>query len=179
MSVSDQHDLDPERESLRALQLRLALLKYLSDATKERYDEARREMRARSDEGQAFRPAIETGDPLDVGAVSVATISHVRARRTLTVVDQAAFSAWLLSEHPDEAVTRASENFWSRLRDLAKRAGGRVCGPQGESEIPGLAMVLGGDYVSVRPVYDMMPVLYGQLRDQLPKILEGRTDDRH
>ena len=170
-SITETGDSAPDID-LTALREQATLLKELSDAAKAAYDKARRTLNDHTPPGSTFRPTIETGDPLDVAPVVLSSVVTTMPRKGLMVVDPDLFGHWVLDDYPDEAQVTATEPFMKRLRDLAKQHG-RICGPRGETEIPGVVMGVGSSYTYVSKInHDLIPILWERLRDQLPTILE-------
>lgn len=95
-------------------------------------------------DGGVERVRVTDDDGTNLGAVSLAC-GDPKAK----VTNPAAFTAWVASRYPDEMVHTVRDSFAKKLLDGATAAGDPV-DSQGEA-IPGVEMVPGEPYVTVRP----------------------------
>jgi hypothetical protein len=91
------------------------------------------------------RVRVADDDGLNLGAVSLAC-GDPKAK----VNDTAAFTAWVADRYPGELVQVVREAFAKKVLDGATAAGDPIDPATGEI-IPGVEMVAGEPYVTVRP----------------------------
>lgn len=99
---------------------------------------------AMSDLG-AERIRVTDDDGTDLGSVALAA-----GRVSAKVTDPAAFQAWVAVRHPDELVQQVRESFTHRVLNQAAATGDPVDPMTGEV-IPGVEVVAGDPYLTVRP----------------------------
>lgn len=85
---------------------------------------------------------------------NLGTVSLTAGRVSARVVDEAAFLAWVVHNHPDETQTVVREAFRRKVLDSAtskaEHGNPTAVGPDGEV-VPGVEVVHGVPYVSCRP----------------------------
>jgi hypothetical protein len=118
--------------------------------------------KARKDEARGELSALEPGDTLaakwDGQLLGKATMTSGRSQ--IVVTDEKKLLEWLQYNQPDEIVMSINPAYLRLLESRAKEVGG-VIDSQGEP-IPGLELVHGDPYVSVRKEKDS-PFLVAQL----------------
>jgi hypothetical protein len=118
--------------------------------------------KARKDEARAELAALEPGDTIagkwDGQLLGKATMTTGRMK--LVVTDEQKLLEWLQYNQPDEIVMSINPAYLRLLESRAKEVGG-VIDSKGEL-IPGLELVHGDPYVSVRKEKDS-PFLVAQL----------------
>jgi hypothetical protein len=154
--------------------LRVAALKVLKDYVSARYDEARAEIKGRLSKGDRLTARSPLTDE-KIGAVWLTD-----PERTASVVDKAALLSWVEENYPEHVqqryhVTASEEQLmtllfqhapeWMDRRPevepkfiaelLAAAADmGVPVGPEGEADVPGIAVSVKDGVVACRPVAD-------------------------
>jgi hypothetical protein len=155
------HDFVPKVEEtpavapsvLRDAATRAAVWGVIAAAAKDRQDEAKAEL-----------ASLEPGDTVaaKVGGQIVGKATQTKGRSKLAVHDEAAFLEWVKAAHPTEVVEAVNPAFVKSLEARAKELGlGPVIDNQGEV-VPGVEIVSGDPYVTVRKEKDA-PLLVAQL----------------
>lgn len=125
----------------------VATAKLIADVVKAEGD------RARADVDAAMTSlGVERLRVTDDGGQDAGTLTRSPGRRSVRVVDEAAFVRWVAARHPDQLVQAVRESFRERLLFAAAQSGEPV-DAQGEV-IPGVQVVDGQPYVSYRPAAD-------------------------
>lgn len=126
------------------LALRLAVHKVITDQLKA--------MRGQLD-GQA-RTVLEPGDRVTAKLPSgekLGSVTLASGRVTVRVVDETAFTRWVVERFPSEVEQVVRESFQKALLDSVKRDGGWVDKTSGEVvHVPGVAVTTGEPSPSVR-----------------------------
>jgi tryptophan synthase alpha subunit len=126
------------------------------------------------DAAKAELQALEVGDAVAGkwdGKV-IAKASKSKGRTKLTVTDEQAFLDWVSERHPTEVVYAVNPAFVKALEARAKDIGlGAVVSTDGEV-VPGVEIVEGEPYVTVRREKDA-PFLVAQLLSSGRLSLEG------
>lgn len=156
------HDYVPKVEEtpavapsvLRDAATRAAVWGVIADAAKDRQNEAKAEL-----------ADLEPGDTVaaKLGGQIVGKATKTKGRSRLSVHDEAAFLAWVKSTHPTEVVESVNPAFVKSLEARAKELGlGPVIDNQGEV-VPGVEIVQGDPYVTVRKEKDASVLVAGLL----------------
>lgn len=123
------------------------------------------EARARELKDQAkaeLAQSLEVGDAV-AGRYNnqiIAKATMTQGRRTLTVVDEAAFTDWVRTYHPTEIVETVRSSYLDNIKLHSKD---KPCAIDGDGEVvPGVEWVQGSPSVSVRREKDA-PFLVAQL----------------
>jgi hypothetical protein len=93
----------------------------------------------------------------DEAGNSLGTVSLTVGRVSARVTDEAAFTAWVQRNHPDETVTVVRDSFRKKVLDSAtgkaEHGDPTAVGPDGEV-LPGVEVVHGLPYIMVRPTVE-------------------------
>ncbi|MEU6858853.1 hypothetical protein AB0B28_08275 [Glycomyces sp. NPDC046736] len=130
---------------LKTLAREAMAAKLFADEVKARGDAAKERLLYEMTASGAERVRVADEDGTDLGAVSVGA-----GRTSATVVDEAAFTAWVAETYPDAIVTTVDPDVRLRLLNAAKKAKAPVDTSTGEV-IPGVDITEGAAYVSARP----------------------------
>lgn len=127
--------------------------------------------KARADEAKAELAALEVGDTIGARVtwrppgsnVTIAQLvgkaTKTKGRAKLVVTDDAALLAWVARNHPSEVVRSVNPAYLKSVEARAKELGvGAVIDSQGDV-IPGLELVEGEPYVTVRKEKDAEQVV--------------------
>lgn len=132
------------------------------------------EQRARElkDAAKAELLALEVGDTVagKHNGQTVAKATMTSGRRTLTVVDEAAFLDWVRDYHPTEIVETVRPAYFEHIKACSRD---KPCAIDASGEVvPGVEWVQGSPSVSVRREKDA-PFLVAQLLSQGRLSLDG------
>lgn len=119
--------------------------KLIADEIKAIGDEAKAELLYEMTAAGAERIRVTDEDGTDLGPVSVGA-----GRISATVVNEAAFAAWVKRTYPEAIVETVNPDMRLRLLNAAKKAREPVDVETGEV-IPGLDITQGASYASGRP----------------------------
>lgn len=122
---------------------------------------------ARAEVGQELDPLLANGDRLIarlVDGTKVGTISRSDPSVEPVVADEAAFTEWVLAEHPDEIVPRVRDSFRKAVLAKAKATG---------EVIPGVEWMQTCSTVSVREYEPNLPALEEAIRGNQLLALEA------
>lgn len=130
-----------------------------------------------ADAAKAELAALEVGDTVagrwDGKVVAKATKAKGRAR--LIVTDSEGFTEWVARQHPSEIVSSVNPAYVKSLEARAKDLGlGAVVDAEGEV-VPGVEIVEGDPYITVRREKDA-PFIVAQLLSSGQLSLEGPRD---
>ncbi|MFJ1765021.1 hypothetical protein ACIOD2_32170 [Amycolatopsis sp. NPDC088138] len=175
--------------------LRLATLAVVSGATKELYDDARK------------NTALEAGarvsvrSPLDGEKIGTVSMSDPDPKPRIS--DERAFADWAEKTYPDDVewdfailgsheqvaavlyehapelvkrIAKVSPHFRARVLEDSTDAGMPV-GPGGEADVPGVSMSSGVPSLRVVPAKGALPVVIELMRERMPLELLAGGDD--
>lgn len=151
--VADVAPQPTAQELLRDAAFRAAVWGVIAAAAKDRQDEAKAEL-----------SQLEPGDAIagKWDGQTIAKASMSKGRSKLVVTDELAFVNWVAGRHPTEIVSQVNPAFVKSLEARAKDIGlGAVVSSDGEV-VPGVEIVEGTPYVSVRREKDA-PFIVAQL----------------
>ncbi|MCA1185791.1 MULTISPECIES: hypothetical protein [unclassified Saccharopolyspora] len=136
--------------------LQIAVLRLLLDKVKQASDAAKANGLGRMDPGDRIT-ATYNGQ-------KIAAVSAAEGKTSARVTNPDALAAWVAEHYPTEVehkpVIRPA--FERVLLDLAKKAGEPVA-PDGELDVPGIAVSNGDPYITVRPTPEAEQIVTAML----------------
>ncbi|MET0415797.1 MAG: hypothetical protein ABW022_07230 [Actinoplanes sp.] len=117
----------------------------------------------------AERVRVHDDDGTDLGALSIGC-----KKPAAKVTDERAFTSWVAERYPNELVQAVRDSFAKKLLDVASAAGEPVDAVTGEV-IPGVEIVAGEPYLTVRPTADAKARMHQTL--QASGLLQLRGGD--
>lgn len=122
--------------------------KLITDVVAAEHKPVKEDLRALMLAAGVEKVRVTDDDGVNLGAASLAR-SSAKAR----VTDAAAFAAWVAARYPGELVQVVRESFTSKILAGASDAQAPVDAATGEV-VPGVDIVAGEPYVTVRPTAD-------------------------
>lgn len=154
---------------IRGLAVQSIALAELGKRVKERADRVKREL------AEALDPGDRKTAALDDGTV-VGSISYVKGRKSARVSNEAALTAWVAANHPDEIVQQIRPAYRAALLELAKTNGVAADPTTGEI-VPGIEFDVTDPYLSAKPDPAGLPALIDAMRaGQLLALDEGSSE---
>jgi hypothetical protein len=150
----------------RGLAVQAVALRALAERVDDRLDDVKAELRG------VIGPNDRTTARLDNGT-AIGTVTYTNGRVAASVVDPAAFLAWVRLNHPDEIVQAVRDSFRDAVLATCKRIGAPV-NRDGEV-IPGVRVMVGDPYLMVRPDTDALVSAISTLRANLELVLATPT----
>lgn len=146
--------------SLREAAARAAIWSVIEAAAKERKEEAKAEL-----------AALEVGDSIagKVGGAIVGKASWTNGRQKLVITDPEAFLAFVELHHATEVIRSVNPAYVRTLESLSKGLDGTVIDGDG-LVVPGVEIVQGEPYLTVRRDKDAEAIVTGLLRHGLVEL---------
>jgi hypothetical protein len=110
-------------------------------------------------------PGDRTTARLDDGR-SIGSISYAKGKVAATVVDEVAFTRWVLANYPHNITQAVRPAFTTAVLESSRRAGVPMA-PDGTLEVPGVEVRDGAPYLTVRPDHDAITVAVDAVRAAL------------
>lgn len=152
--------------------MRATLAKFIEDRVKEARRSLNGDVMATLDPGDRKGAVLPDGS--DIGTVSVA-----KGRKTIRVVDEAAYREWVREHSPHnvfapEPVEQVRPAYTKALADQAEVVDGLLVDATTGEVVPGIQQVAGEPYVSVKISDTQLDELFEALdRGELNEILTG------
>lgn len=140
----------------KTLAVQAVALRVLADRVKEAAERTKQQLAAVLDVGDRKTAVLDDGTK--VGAISYAT-----GARRVTVVDERAFTEWVLANYPDEIIPHVRTSFRDALFSRIRDTGEPVDTGTGEV-IPGVETGRGVPYLAVKPNPDTVAALVDAIR---------------
>jgi hypothetical protein len=109
---------------------------------------------------------LEDGDNLvgKIGNVTIGKAYWTAGRQSLVLTNEAELLAWVEENHPTEIVRAVRPSFLTALTEMSKGKGGPVINRDGDV-VPGVEIVQGDRYMTVRAGDDAVNVVTGLIRN--------------
>lgn len=129
------------------------------------------EARAMADKPAALASMIASGartvDAIGPDGTVYGTVSRCSGRKEAVVTDEDAFFAWVLERHPERIIRLIDPEWKKSLLSLSGRVGGPIPVEAATGEpIPGVELLTGSPYVSVRSTEDGRDLIRAALDPQ-------------
>jgi hypothetical protein len=151
---------------LQGLAVQSVALRVLGDKVAERAAAVKQELADAMTVGDRKTAAL--GDGTVVGS-----ITYAKASWTAKVTDSRALARWVQLHYPDEVEPTVRPAFLSAILAASKQACLPMT-PDGTLDVPGIAVVKGDPYISIRPDKAAEPALIDAIRANQALALEDR-----
>lgn len=151
----------------KLLSVRAVALRVLADRVKEAAERNKRALAQAMDVGDRKTAVLDDG-------TNVGAISYANGSRQVRVVDEHAFTEWVLANYPDEIVPQVRASFRDSLFGRVRDAGAPVDPATGEV-IPGVEAGRGDPYITVKPNPDHVSALVDAIRQGQTLALDGES----
>jgi hypothetical protein len=140
----------------RGLAVQLIALRVLADKVGERITVVKGALQQALDVGDRKTATLDSGAP-------VGSITYAKGRVTPRVVDERAFTEWVLEQYPDEVVPQVRPAFRDAVLKTTRDAGVPMT-PDGTLDVPGIELRPGTPYLTAKPNPDAVPLLLDAMR---------------